>query len=200
MGPSFFLSKNYRPVLNPDSEEHKYTLKGRLYKYLMGLNSEYETLVNQILARVKVPNFEEALKLVVREESTWNLRSDLKINPESAAFAARRGKDLQVQPVSKDQKEGKQRYVKGDPNTDPKAHLFCTNCKKHRHTVETCWDIHGKPKTYGKSNVAATSGDSEERTKNIPKNPHPPGPLIHPIDLNQEKYVKLQEELETLRL
>ena len=47
--------------------------------------------------------------------------------------------------------------------------------------------------------MAATSGDSKERTKNIPKNPHPLGPLIHPFDLNQEKYVKLQEELETLR-
>ena len=46
--------------------------------------------------------------------------------------------------------------------------------------------------------MAATSGDSEEHTKNIPKSPHPPGPLMHPFDLNQEKYVKLQEELETL--
>ena len=47
--------------------------------------------------------------------------------------------------------------------------------------------------------MAATSGDSEERAKNIPKNPQPPGPLINPFDLNQAKHVKLQEELETLR-
>ena len=93
---------HYRPVLNPDSEERQYTLKDRLYKYLMGLNSEYETLVSQILAREKVHNFEEALKLVVREESTRHLRSDLKVNPESAAFAARRETELQGQPVSKD--------------------------------------------------------------------------------------------------
>ena len=98
---------HYRPVMNPDSEERQYTLKDRLYKYLMGLNSEYETLVSQILTREKVPNFKEALKLVVWEESTWHLRSDLKVNPESAVFAARRGKELQGQPVSKDQKEGK---------------------------------------------------------------------------------------------
>ena len=155
--------------------------------------------MNQILAREKVPNFKEALKLVVKEESTRHLRSDLKANPESVAFATRRGKELQGQLVSKDHKEGKQRYVKGDPNTDPKAHLFYTNCKKHRHTVETCWDIHGKPKNYGRSNVAATSGDSEEWAKNIPKNPQPPGPQIHPFDLNQAKSVNLQEELETLR-
>ena len=61
---------HYQPVLNPDSEEPQYTLKDRMYKYVMGLNSEYESMVNQILARGKVPNFEEALKLVVREEST----------------------------------------------------------------------------------------------------------------------------------
>ena len=48
---------HYRPVLNLDSEERKYTVKNRLYKFLIGLDSEYETLVNQILARKKVPNF-----------------------------------------------------------------------------------------------------------------------------------------------
>ena len=85
---------HYRPALNPNSEERQYTLKDRMYKYLMGLNLEYETLVNQILAREKVPNFEEALKLVVKEESTRHLRSDQKANPKSAVFAARRGKEL----------------------------------------------------------------------------------------------------------
>ena len=109
---------HYKPFLN------------RLYKFLMGLDSEYETLVNQILAREKVPNFEEALKLMVWEESTRHLRHDLKSNPESTTFATRKGKEPQGQPVSTEHKDAKQQYIKGDPNTDPNAHLFCTHCKK----------------------------------------------------------------------
>ena len=136
----------------------------------MGLDFKYETLENQILAREKLPIFKEALKLVVGEESTRHLPHDLKSNPESAAFAARKGKESQGQPVSTEHKDTQQRYVKGDSNTDPKVHLFCTHCKKQHHTRQTCWEIHGKPKNYGKSNVATSSSDYEGGTKNHPKN------------------------------
>ena len=67
---------------------------------MMGLDSKYETLLNQILAREKVPNFEEALKLVIREQSTRHLQNDLKSNPESDVFAARKGKEPQGQSIS----------------------------------------------------------------------------------------------------
>ncbi|CAA6674632.1 unnamed protein product [Spirodela intermedia] len=42
---------HYRPIKNPDTEEQNYIMKDRLYKFLMGLNLQYETLVNQILAQ-----------------------------------------------------------------------------------------------------------------------------------------------------
>ena len=117
---------HYQPVINPDTEERMYTLKDRQYKFLMGLNSEYETPVNQILAREKVPIFEETLKLVVREESTCLLRHDIKTNPDSVVSLVKQMKEPQG--ASKEPKELKQKYIKGDPTTDPKAHLLCTHC------------------------------------------------------------------------
>ena len=184
---------HYRPVINPDTEERKYTLKDRLYKFLMGLNFEYETLVNQILAREKVPIFEETLKLVVRKESTRLLRHDIKTNPDSTVFLAKQMKEPQG--ASKEPKEQKQKYIKGDPNTDPKAHLLCTHCGKWRHTVENCWDLHGKPKTYGKSHMAKTnsSGDSEGSANYLSKVP------VQPVDQNQIVISRLQEELAALK-
>ncbi|CAA6667090.1 unnamed protein product [Spirodela intermedia] len=52
---------HYRPIKNPDTEEQNYIMKDRLYKFLMGLNLEYETLVNQILAQEIVPDIKEAI-------------------------------------------------------------------------------------------------------------------------------------------
>ena len=109
----------------------------------MGLDSEYKTLVNQIMVRENVPNFKEALKLVVWEESTQHLRQNLKSSPESAAFAARKGKEPQGQPVSTEHKDAKLWYVKDDASTNPEVHLFCTHHKKRHHTMETYWEIHG---------------------------------------------------------
>ena len=56
---------------------------------------------------------------MVREELTRHLRHDLKSNPESTAFAARKGKEPQGQPVSTEHKDAKQRLVKDDPNINP---------------------------------------------------------------------------------
>ncbi|CAA6673464.1 unnamed protein product [Spirodela intermedia] len=33
-----------KPIKNPDIEERNYVMKDKLYKFLMGLNLEYETL------------------------------------------------------------------------------------------------------------------------------------------------------------
>ncbi|CAA7407411.1 unnamed protein product [Spirodela intermedia] len=134
---------HYRPIENPDNEERNYIMKDMLYKFLMGINLEYETLVNQIFARKVVPDIEEAIALTRQEVNTRNLRNDLKI--KNAAFNTLKDKDTSVL------KKGgsKVPFIKGDPKTDPKAHLFCTYCRKNSHTRKTCWKIYGKPPNYG---------------------------------------------------
>ena len=117
--------------------------------------------------------------MVVREESTSLLRHDTKTNPDSAVFLAKQMKEPQG--ASKEPKELKQKYIKGDPNTDPKAHLLCTHYGKWRHTIETCWEIHGKPKNYGKSHMAKSnsSGDLEGSANPLSKVP------VQPVDQDQ---------------
>ena len=44
---------------------------------------------------------------------------------------------------------------------DPKYSLWCTHCKKKRHTKEACWDIHGWPNKFGKSLVTYEESDQE---------------------------------------
>ncbi|CAA7408641.1 unnamed protein product [Spirodela intermedia] len=127
---------HYRPINNLDTQERNYVIKDRLYKFLMGLNLEYET------------NIEEAIALTRQEENTINLRNNLKI--ENVAFNTLKGKDTYV--LKKGDSEVP--FIKGDPKTDPKAHLFYTYCRKNRHTRKTCWKVHGKPPNYGKLHLA----------------------------------------------
>ncbi|KAI3456404.1 hypothetical protein Pfo_013067, partial [Paulownia fortunei] len=43
--------------------------------------------------------------------------------------------------------------------------LFCTYCKKHRHTKERCWKLHGKPNrsenNRGQAHVASTQSSND---------------------------------------
>ncbi|CAA6670522.1 unnamed protein product [Spirodela intermedia] len=82
---------HYRPIKNRDIQERNYIMKDRLYKFLMGLNLDYETIVNQILAREVVPNIEEAITLARQKEKTRNLRNDLKT--KDMVFRALKNKD-----------------------------------------------------------------------------------------------------------
>ena len=45
-----------------------YTIKDRLYKFLMGLNIEYEPLRSQILNREKVPTMKSLLTFCLKKK------------------------------------------------------------------------------------------------------------------------------------
>ena len=44
---------------------------------------------------------------------------------------------------------------------NPNDSLWCTHCKKKRHTKETCRDIHGRPNKFGKILVTYEESDQE---------------------------------------
>ena len=65
--------------------------------------------------------------------------------------------------------------------------------------METCWEIHSKPKNFGKSNVATSSSDYE-RGGTLPKNSPTLGTLaLQLLNPKQFKFAKLQEEIKALR-
>lgn len=59
---------HYKSIKNPNSIKWDYTLWNRLFKFMMGLNSEYEVL-RQILNHQKVPNLEEAFYIIMEEDN-----------------------------------------------------------------------------------------------------------------------------------
>ncbi|XP_078427995.1 uncharacterized protein LOC144700472 [Wolffia australiana] len=65
---------HFRPIKNP--EEWQSTLQDRMFRFLMGMNKEYESLWSQILNHERVPNLEEAIHIVLDEESRIKLIPD----------------------------------------------------------------------------------------------------------------------------
>ena len=57
---------HFQPIKNPD--EWQSTLQNPMFRFLMGLNPEYELLRNQLLNRERVPTLEEAILSVLDEE------------------------------------------------------------------------------------------------------------------------------------
>lgn len=112
--------------------------KDCVYKFLAGLNPEFDQVRIQILGREDTPSLEEAISLIRAEES----RRNVMLEPHSADGAAlitkvdhpEKGKHDQPKTIGKD--------VQWKENKDD---MWCTYCKKPRHTKERCWKIHGKP-------------------------------------------------------
>ena len=103
----------------------------RIFKFLAGLNVEFDEVRGRIIGRQPLPSIGEVFAEVRREESRRQVMLGKKTqNPavESSALAANnvggRGK-----------KEDRKNV----------GSVWCDYCNKARHTRETCWKLHGKP-------------------------------------------------------
>ncbi|XP_078446541.1 uncharacterized protein LOC144715483 [Wolffia australiana] len=133
---------HYRPVRNPNSEEWAYVLKDRLYKFLMGLNGEYEAVRSQILNREKVPDLEEAIRLIREEEERFSVASE-PLAGDSGTGLMSKTVPQKTQPTQTSQKNQK---------FQPKDGLFCKYCKRRNHNIDQCWKLYGKPARTGQAN------------------------------------------------
>lgn len=113
----------------------------RVYDFLVGLNPEFDQVRIQILGKQKVPCFNEVVAIIRSEESRRTLMLDPQTAEGSAMVAggakhglvdnekrpiAETGRGIQFRPQNRDE-------------------LWCTYCRKARHTWEKCWKLHGKP-------------------------------------------------------
>ncbi|KAL6311361.1 hypothetical protein AAG906_011208 [Vitis piasezkii] len=88
----------------------------------------------KILGKQEVPCFNEVVALIRGEES----RRCLMLNPQNTDSSAMVVTMVTIQPqIWKDQPKTQ--------NRDYKDNLWCTYCKKARHTRERCWKLHRKP-------------------------------------------------------
>ena len=118
----------------------KYIEGDRVYDFLAGLNSDFDQVRLQILSKEEVPSLEETISIIRGEESRRNVMLEKPSGMEGSALVAKseqqeRNKD--DQPFRNSGRENQRR--------ENKDMLWCTYCKKSRHTKENCWKLNGKP-------------------------------------------------------
>ncbi|XP_052190500.1 uncharacterized protein LOC127800107 isoform X2 [Diospyros lotus] len=134
-----------------DAALHKrFVEKERIYDFLAGLNIEFDTVRVQILGKEDLPSLNEVISLIRAEEGRRGIMLEA-ISGESSALVSlktynqNKGPRDEKKPVDRDS-------------------LWCTFCKKPRHTIEKCWKLHGKPSRGGpaRSQVHIAAANSQQ--------------------------------------
>ena len=94
--------------------------KRRTFRFLAGLNSEFEQIRQSLWQRNPLPALRDAFAVVVQEESRRKAMIPLPVQESSAMFSL--------------------------PHTvSSQGDKVCDHCHRRNHTRETCWDLHGRP-------------------------------------------------------
>ena len=113
----------------------------RIYDFLVGLNPEFDQVRIQILGKQEIPCFNEVVAIVRGEESRRGLMLDSQSIDGAAMVAGSNNNSTKKAERSSTSESGKSGQA-GPLNRD---NLWCSYCKKPRHTRERCWKLHGKP-------------------------------------------------------
>lgn len=105
--------------------------RDRVYDFLAGLNPEFDLVRIQVLGRPELPSLSETISIVRAEESHRGVMLESIPSDSSALY------------VGKSSKPGGSQLDMSKPTN--KDELWCTFCKKPRHTRETCWKLNDKP-------------------------------------------------------
>ncbi|XP_009798195.1 uncharacterized protein LOC107817595 [Nicotiana tabacum] len=111
------------------------------YDFLAGLNVELDRVRVQVLGKEELPSLNEAVSIVRAEEGRRSVMLDTQAGEGSALVAKGAGQKENGMLQSSDNST-KPTNASKPINRDS---LYCTYCKKHRHTRERCWKLNGKP-------------------------------------------------------
>ena len=139
-----------------DAQHHKKTVEdGRIFKFLAGLNVEFDEVRGRIIGRQPLPLIGDVFSEVRREESRRNVMLGKKGTgvAEGSALVSMTGSKAPIL----------------QRKSDEKQQVWCDFCHKPRHTRETCWKIHGKPANWkgkaGRANPTANEVETSPFTK-----------------------------------
>ena len=142
---------------NPSSIGREYILRDIVYLFYWDLILHLRILG----VRSSIDPLKSLLKMVftltIHEESILKLQNRLPQGPDlrlNSAFVGQ-SHDKEIQHNS----QLKRALKSQTPNR--KDSMWCTHCKKNRHTKETCWDIHGRSNKFWKSFVTYEESDQE---------------------------------------
>ena len=105
--------------------------KDRVYDFLAGLNPEFDHVRIQILGKEHTPSLEETISLIRAEES----RRSVMLEPQTMDGSALATKTNH----EKEKSYQSQHFGRDNQWKENKDNLWCTHCKKPRHTKEICW-------------------------------------------------------------
>lgn len=115
-----------------DCNHYKKTVEVNcIFKFLIGLNVEFDEVRGRIIGRQPLPSIGEVFSEVRREEShrlfmLGKKNSDSTVENSALAVGINASRTTSKRP-------------------DEKPHVWCDHCNKPRHTRDTYWKIHGKP-------------------------------------------------------
>ncbi|RVW66265.1 Retrovirus-related Pol polyprotein from transposon RE1 [Vitis vinifera] len=146
--PRKFGSPCVIPILSIDAAMHQeFIERERVYDFLVGLNVELDQVRVQIHGKEPLPSLNEAFA-IVKGEGRRNimLKKGNTIDNFALAISKPSGNEevLATNAANSGRNEGKK--------TSEEDSLWCSYCKKNRHTRETCWKLHGKPLNFFKGN------------------------------------------------
>ncbi|KAL5821546.1 hypothetical protein ACOSQ3_023428 [Xanthoceras sorbifolium] len=129
---------------------HKVLENSRVFKFLAGLNVDFDEVRGRIIGRQPLPSLNEVFAEVRREES----RRGVMLGNKNSSSTPVETSALVSQDISA--------YKGYTRKPDDKPKVWCDHCNKPRHTRDTCWKLHGKPanwKRREKSILAAYAAD-----------------------------------------
>lgn len=166
------LFNNYEWKSSEDTNHHKKIVEdSRIFKFLAGLNVEFDEVRGRIIGRQPLPSIGEVFSEVRREESRRNVMLGEKgpgIAMEGSALVTTEA-DLSKPPM----------YPR---KSGEKPRVWCDYCNKPRHTHETCWKLHGKPANW-KSKAGEKAGQSFPIANEAETSPFTKEQMEHLLDL-----------------
>ncbi|KAK8336802.1 hypothetical protein V6Z12_A09G144400 [Gossypium hirsutum] len=164
----------------------------RIYDFLAGLNVEFDAVRVQILGKEELPSLNETIAIVRAEEGrrgvmVENNQVDSLALVTNAVNERRFGLE---QPTSEDNRQIER------TKSFNKDSVWCTYCKKARHTKDRCWKLHGKPQTTNKNfseKGGQSKGQGQANTDRQLDKKNNSQEL--PIEFNKEKIEKLKNLL-----
>ncbi|KAG6480118.1 hypothetical protein ZIOFF_063596 [Zingiber officinale] len=131
-----------------DGQYHKKTVEdSHIFKFLAGLNVEFDEVRGRIIGRRPLPSLGEVFSEVRREESRRNVMLGKKGPTTIIEGSALTSTGSNIRRGTANLRKPEEKSV-----------LWCDFCNKPRHTRETCWKIHGKP-----ANFKSKSGEKNGR-------------------------------------
>ena len=115
--------------------------KIRVYDFLAGLNSEFDQVRVQILGKEEVPSLNEVISLFRAKKSQRGIMLEPQPIDSSALVASGDNKQSLIMEQPQRADHGNGDFSKGTSWEN----IWCTYCKKPRHTKENCWKLHEKP-------------------------------------------------------